>query len=303
MLCALETARPVPTSIAAHTCPPARHANPAPRPETKRAFGGTGLGLVICRDIVQAMGGDLTVSSPGIGLGCTFAATLHVVDLTPSPAVLSRRGSGPTTSLLTAAESFMAFSPGFSEKSAKATEKRRGASDHAVHVAVAVTADRDCRRGSLERQRSAQPPSTRRADISATGSDDKSFGQGTPKSARSSRLSIEGIFSKAATGRGGKPERKATFGALQEEIVAAAADSLRVRALVAEDDQLVRRVLKMTLKMAGVRPSSPHSRPLTTTLDQPLPAAANSATDIPHHMCIGSSPCSLKPPLLRMASC
>lgn len=38
--------------------------------------GGSGIGLTIARDIVRAHGGDLVASSPGLGLGATFVATL-----------------------------------------------------------------------------------------------------------------------------------------------------------------------------------------------------------------------------------
>ena len=37
-----------------------------------REFGGTGLGLTICRRIASAMGGSLTVQSEGLGTGATF---------------------------------------------------------------------------------------------------------------------------------------------------------------------------------------------------------------------------------------
>lgn len=45
---------------------------------TARRFGGTGLGLTICRDLVDFMGGTLTVSSVA-GRGSTFAFTLGLV--------------------------------------------------------------------------------------------------------------------------------------------------------------------------------------------------------------------------------
>jgi two-component system OmpR family sensor kinase len=43
-----------------------------------REDGGTGLGLTITRGLVEAMGGTLTASSPGMGLGATFQVTLRV---------------------------------------------------------------------------------------------------------------------------------------------------------------------------------------------------------------------------------
>ncbi|MFO0576240.1 MAG: ATP-binding protein [Polyangia bacterium] len=55
--------------------------------ETRVRYGGTGLGLVISRQIVQAMGGDIHVESQP-GRGSTFAFTLQLpTAATPAPAL------------------------------------------------------------------------------------------------------------------------------------------------------------------------------------------------------------------------
>ena len=45
-------------------------------PSRSRAAGGSGLGLAITRSLVEAMGGSVSASSPGRGLGTTFTVRL-----------------------------------------------------------------------------------------------------------------------------------------------------------------------------------------------------------------------------------
>lgn len=50
-----------------------------------RSFGGLGLGLAICKQLMELHGGGIRASSPGEGQGATFVVTLPLVSGPPSP--------------------------------------------------------------------------------------------------------------------------------------------------------------------------------------------------------------------------
>ncbi|OKH25742.1 ATP-binding protein [Chroogloeocystis siderophila] len=50
---------------------------------TTRKFGGTGLGLAISRNLIELMGGSITLHSAGAGQGTTVAITMPMMDLAP----------------------------------------------------------------------------------------------------------------------------------------------------------------------------------------------------------------------------
>ncbi|UUL83001.1 ATP-binding protein [Sphingomonas qomolangmaensis] len=59
---------------------------------TTRQYGGTGLGLTICRNLAQALGGDIAVSSTA-GQGATFTVDLPLVEVA-APALAVGGGKG-----------------------------------------------------------------------------------------------------------------------------------------------------------------------------------------------------------------
>lgn len=71
--CVEDTGRGMSADVVARLFRPFEQADE----ETRVRYGGTGLGLVISRQIVQAMGGDIRVDSQP-GRGSTFAFTLHL---------------------------------------------------------------------------------------------------------------------------------------------------------------------------------------------------------------------------------
>jgi two-component system, NarL family, sensor histidine kinase BarA len=52
---------------------------------TTRKFGGTGLGLAISRNLIELMGGSITIYSPGLDKGSTVTITLPLIDSSRSP--------------------------------------------------------------------------------------------------------------------------------------------------------------------------------------------------------------------------
>ena len=56
---------------------------------TTRKVGGTGLGLAISRNLIELMGGKITLYSAGSGMGTTVAITLPLLDISKLPTPLS----------------------------------------------------------------------------------------------------------------------------------------------------------------------------------------------------------------------
>ena len=75
------------------------------RREGRDSAGDTGLGLAICKGIVEAHGGRIRAESDGPGLGARFAFTLPVVrDAEPAPRPAHSQGSGPSAGAVLAVD-------------------------------------------------------------------------------------------------------------------------------------------------------------------------------------------------------
>jgi two-component system CheB/CheR fusion protein len=73
----------------------------AAAPGTRRSFG-LGLGLTICRGIVEGLGGRLTATSPGLGQGTTFRVELPLAqsnEASDDPRLIAEPGTGPQAAI------------------------------------------------------------------------------------------------------------------------------------------------------------------------------------------------------------
>lgn len=61
-----------------------------------RAYGGLGLGLAICRHLVEAHGGSIAADSPGKGQGATFVVRLPLSPLSAAPAPEELEATAPS---------------------------------------------------------------------------------------------------------------------------------------------------------------------------------------------------------------
>ena len=65
-----------------------------------RSQGGLGIGLAVCKKLVEMHGGTITASSAGPGFGAMFTIRLPLADAAPDSAAQAQSGSAPTRRVL-----------------------------------------------------------------------------------------------------------------------------------------------------------------------------------------------------------
>lgn len=180
-----------------------------PRPQadatTKKRFGGTGLGLLISRDLARAMGGDLEFSSPGLGKGCLCVISLPAAR---SPAATLAEGFALPAALVPSPDDAELL-PWGKAVNGSGRNLRRPLNDTSHNDIATALHHRPAPDGAAAALHVEEPLTPR-----------SRYGR---QSGRSSAARADG-----------------------------SGEQSRLRVLAAEDDALLRRVLKMTLSMVGM---------------------------------------------------